>query len=237
MRNLTLSLILVVVTAVVGLGWLITEIDYRNNVGDGELSDELAAYQQFGKELALVLDDTADKEAFVKRWQAQTIFAIRLQDRATLPVPEELHAQFAQSGALILESDNNLSMFFLLPKSNQVLSLVVPDNSARDARSTTSLVLTLAFYACVIATLLLWLYPLLRRLMELSRMARDFGSGNLTSRIKPSRLSYIGDIELEVNRMADRIQTLVNDNKAPEPRGVAQPENAPCAFALWHRHA
>jgi signal transduction histidine kinase len=213
MRNLTLSLILVVVTAVIGLGWLITEISYRNSIGEGELSAEFAAYQQFGKELAAVLDDTVDKESFVARWQAQTVFAIRLQERATLPVPEELRAEFAQSGTLILESDDNISMFFLLPESSQVLSLVVPEISASEARSTTSLVLTLAFYACVIAILLLWLYPLLRRLMGLSRMARDFGQGNLTSRIKPSRLSYIGDIELEVNRMADRIQTLVNDNK------------------------
>jgi signal transduction histidine kinase len=213
MRNLTLSLILVVVTAVIGLGWLITEIRYRNSIGDAGLSDELVAYQQFGKELALVLDDTADKESFIARWQAQTVFAIRLQDRANLPVPEELRTDFASSGLLILESDNNISMHFLLPKSNQVLSLVVPDDSASSARSANSLILTLAFYACVIAILLLWLYPLLRRLMGLSSMAQDFGRGNLSSRIAPSSFSYIGGIELEVNRMADRIQTLINDNK------------------------
>jgi len=59
----------------------------------------------------------------------------------------------------------------------------------------------------------LWLSPLLQRLAALRQTAKSFGSGQLQARVTPGVFSYITDIELEFNRMAQRIQTLVEDNK------------------------
>ncbi len=47
----------------------------------------------------------------------------------------------------------------------------------------------------------------------LGTTARAFGQGTLSARVTPNRFSYIGDIELEFNSMADRIEILLDDNK------------------------
>jgi two-component system OmpR family sensor kinase len=61
--------------------------------------------------------------------------------------------------------------------------------------------------------MLLWLYPLAKRLMSLRQTAKSFGEGNLTKRIDVGSISYIRDLELEFNRMAQRIDDLVTDIK------------------------
>lgn len=213
MKNLGLSLILVVITAVIGLGYVITEINYRNARSNQELDGELAAYHRLGQELALTLDAFDDKQAFLDQWRAQTALRIRLQQRIDFPVPAKLSTEFQQSGSLILQANDNVSLHFLLPQSGEVLSITIPDTLSPQQRPLASLVLTLAFYASLIATLLLWLYPLFRRLLMLRRTAHSLGQGDLSVRVTTSPLSYIGDIEVEFNRMADRIQALIDDNK------------------------
>ena len=61
--------------------------------------------------------------------------------------------------------------------------------------------------------MLLWLYPLAKRLMTLRQTAKSFGEGNLNQRIDVGSISYIRDLELEFNRMAQRIDDLVSDIK------------------------
>jgi signal transduction histidine kinase len=94
-----------------------------------------------------------------------------------------------------------------------VLSLILPADIVRDAQLRPSLLLTLLFYTGVVTAILLWLYPLVTRLLSLRNTAQAFGRGDLRSRVTTSRFSYIGAIETEFNHMADRIQTLIADNK------------------------
>ena len=49
--------------------------------------------------------------------------------------------------------------------------------------------------------------------MALRQTAKSFGEGNLSQRINVGSISYIRDLELEFNRMAQRIDDLVNDIK------------------------
>jgi two-component system OmpR family sensor kinase len=91
-----------------------------------------------------------------------------------------------------------------------------------------SWILTLLFYAGIILIVFIWLYPLLRRLSLLRAMVGAFGSGNLSARIPAGAVSYIADIEQEFNRMAQRIETLVYDNKLLS-RGLSHDLRTPIA--------
>lgn len=75
------------------------------------------------------------------------------------------------------------------------------------------LFLTLLFYVAIVFLLLLWLFPLIRRLHALATAAKQFGEGKLDKRILTHSRSQLYDIESEFNRMAQRIQDLVDDNK------------------------
>lgn len=70
---------------------------------------------------------------------------------------------------------------------------------------------TVIFYTLVILIMFAWLSPLIRRLQTMQSSAKKLGEGNLSARITPSVVSHIKDIELEFNRMAQRIEELVSD--------------------------
>jgi len=74
-------------------------------------------------------------------------------------------------------------------------------------------VLTMLFYGAMISLVLLWIYPLARRLLALGRTARAFGEGQLAKRVSTHEHSFLYEIESEFNSMAQRIQSLVADNK------------------------
>lgn len=73
--------------------------------------------------------------------------------------------------------------------------------------------LTLALYLSICGILILWVFPLSRRLFLLNSAAAKIGEGQLSVRIKPSRFSYIKMLENSFNNMASQIEKLVADNK------------------------
>jgi two-component system OmpR family sensor kinase len=93
------------------------------------------------------------------------------------------------------------------------LVLTTPPITVQQNNSFLPILLTSLFYLAVLLLMLLWLYPLLRRLMALRQTAKSFGEGNLKQRINVGSISYIRDLELEFNRMAQRIDDLVTDIK------------------------
>lgn len=83
--------------------------------------------------------------------------------------------------------------------------------SATDKQARLQIVFTALFYTGLLVLALVWLAPLLYRLEKLRSAAVSFGKGQLETRIPKSNTSYIADIEVEFNRMADQIENLVED--------------------------
>ncbi|MBX2881963.1 MAG: hypothetical protein KTR32_18590 [Granulosicoccus sp.] len=210
MRALTLSLIFFTLCTIVGLGWT---LDRLFNLYSNESSTEpLAVYQNMGQQLSTLLDQQALPERLLDQWpESQNIALDYIQEEA-LPVPNHLLTEFREGEPLILESDVDVSIYYYLPSHGDVLSLTPLElHPARNTRL--KFLLTGLFYTGVGLLLLVWLYPLIKRLIALRKTAVEFGQGHLQQRIHTGGLSYIGDIETEFNRMADRIQTLIADNK------------------------
>ncbi|MFQ3339576.1 MAG: two-component system OmpR family sensor kinase [Colwellia sp.] len=100
-----------------------------------------------------------------------------------------------------------------LPRTDELLVLTTVPVAVNQKNLFLPILLTSLFYLAVLLLMLLWLYPLLKRLMTLRQTAKSFGEGNLNQRIDVGSISYIRDLELEFNRMAQRIDDLVTDIK------------------------
>ena len=209
-RALVISLLLVVLASIVGLGWALDHL-YKN-VTNPETTDDISIYRTFSSELAVAINSTSDPSVFVANWPEESGIPISLQPRDNFPLPSEMSESFESGEALVLESEQGISIHYYLPAHSQVLT-VTPLDTKRDNVPLLQRVLTTAFYGGILSLMLIWLYPLLRRLKQLRSSAIDFGAGNLETRINTSGISYIADIENEFNNMAHRIQTLVEDNK------------------------
>ncbi len=210
MHKLIGSLLLVVLVTTIGLGWGLDQLFYGLTKRD---SDPLAGYRVTGSGLASVLDKSKDQDVFMQAWREGGGVPLELLDPEDISLPSALLGSFYQSEPIALESDSGISLFFYLPDSGQILSMSPPATQKSRQHDVIRLLLTIMFYAGLIAFTLMWLYPLVRRLVNLSKVAREFGDGNFASRIQVSRRSYISDIEAEFNRMAQRIETLIDDNK------------------------
>jgi two-component system OmpR family sensor kinase len=152
----------------------------------------------------------------------------QLTTYSDFPLPTDVVKNFETGTPLLLESGNQLTLHYYLARQQQVLSLTLPDELHQESNNALRWLLTLLFYGGVILMVLIWLYPLLRRLALLRKTAQAFGAGDLQVRIAPDKHSYIQTIEQDFNRMAQRIEQLIADNKLLS-RGLSHDLRTPLA--------
>lgn len=213
MPKLTLSLLLVILIAVIGIGSVLDNLFSQYQSQPVNNFDELSSYRQLGKSLALTLDSQPKPQKFIDNWQQQVDLSVTLVELDSFFLPESLKQSFYNKEPLVLETDNNISIHFIMPIQQKVLSFIIPPVVKETNNSAFQLVLTAVFYLGILLVVLIWLYPLVRQLGKLRQTTKAFGEGQLQQRININSTSYIGDIENEFNRMAERIESLVSDNK------------------------
>jgi two-component system OmpR family sensor kinase len=209
--RLTLSLIFVMLLATVGIGWGIDKI--FEQFGSGSNKDLVSSYSNLGKQLALALDTQTNSQAFLDKWNISHQNNIVLVNIEQFPLPAEIITDFKRGKPLVLESTDTLSLHYYLSKQEKVLSFTPDELVINTQASNFNLVLTASFYMGLLLIILIWLYPLIKRLRVLRKSAITFGKGDLAERIKTHKSSYLYDIETEFNRMATKIESLINDNK------------------------
>lgn len=207
MRRLGLSLLMVVVVAVIGAGWIID----RMFVSLDRPDYTLAVAEVLGRHLAMQIDTAGQLHAADLAESELDINTVEVMSRQGLALPESLRAHLDSGLALTLESEQGVALYFSLPQTEQVLKINLP--VAEESATSLRLMLTLLFYGAIAAFILIWLYPLVRRLQRLALAANQFGQGDLSQRISTHPRSQLHDIELEFNRMARRIRSLIDDNK------------------------
>jgi signal transduction histidine kinase len=213
MQKLTWSLLLVILVAVIGIGGALDNLFSQYQTQPINKSDELSPYRQLGKSLALTLDKEQAPQQFIANWPQQLELSVTLTQLNKFFLPESLQQSFYAGDPLVLETDNSLSMHFILPLQQKVLTFIIPPVVKKNNNSALQLLLTSVFYMGILIVVLIWLYPLIQQLRKLKRTTKAFGEGQLQQRIDTNSTSYIADIENEFNRMALRIETLISDNK------------------------
>lgn len=217
MKKLTLSLIIVILASIFGLGIAIDNLFNSTQTNDAatkdKLSVELAAFQTMGAGLAKTIDEQQTLAHIWASWPQQDSLELSIEPLSSLYLPSQLRDSFYQGNALILHNDNFVTMQFYLATHQQVLTLTIVPQSDLTPNDSWQLVFTSLFYAGILLVILIWVYPLINQLTRLKKTTHAFGQGKLSTRIQSQRFSYTADIEHEFNRMAKRIEALINDNK------------------------
>ena len=217
MRSLTYSLLIVVLIATVGLGWLFDQAyeQYAANEPSRDV-DKVKLLEQFGSSLANSLNELSARTEFVDHWGKQDPakeYELSLASIENFKMPDALLAKIRNAEVLLLESNKHLTFHYYLPSSEEILILKAPlTNFAADEKAI-NYVFTVLFYLALLTLFLLWVYPLVRQLIKLRKAAKSFGEGKLSERISQGAFPYIRDIEMEFNHMAQRIEDLLGDVK------------------------
>lgn len=213
MRNLSISLILVVVLSIISLGWILNTI-YFSALDEQRQNSAYDAYLAFSDDLFEHLSESPLKAEFIRSWNQHSTIQLALLPREDFPLPESLAKSFNDGERLILESDEGLAVHYAMDGGLEVVAVDLPQQAVGQvSNGHLELGLTLTFYGGVTIIILLWVWPLIHRLLKLQETAQAFGKGELSARVRLAGVSYIRDIEIEFNRMADRIESLLNDNK------------------------
>ncbi len=169
-------------------------------------------YWQLGENLAQTADKSPSSKEFLSHWPNIKQYSLVLQPANESPLPQSLLEQMKRGEPVLLETSKSLSYHYFLPAKDEILILRSPLLN-KGANASTHYLWTTAFYLALISIFLLWAYPLVKQLLSLRAAARAFGEGKLDKRITLSSISYIHDIEVEFNNMAQRIENLIADVK------------------------
>lgn len=208
MRRLSTSLLIAVLVSIIGAGWMMDRLFVYLDTSSRESIDITLG---LGQMLVRVIDagNASGIDALASAQDSE--YSVSLVSIDDIGLPQSLRGALEADEPLVLESDTHLAVYFKLQDESRALLIRLPHEQLDNTRL--RLLLTLAFYILVAALLLVWLYPLVRRLRLLAAVAKRFGEGDLQQRIITSPDSSLYDIESEFNRMAQRLQALVEDNK------------------------
>lgn len=218
MRILALSLIAAVFAATVGLGWLFDKLSrqYQQSEQDAPLSS-ITAIEKFGSDIQDLLQsqdlDIEQQSNFIANWPNSGNYQLSLTALKSLSLPDNLKQQLLSGEPLTLASTDDIVIYYYLKNTEQLLMLTSDLITQQEPVSFKHYLLTSLFYLSLFLLMLLWLYPLITRLLALRAAAKSFGQGKLEQRVKVGSVSYIRDLEIEFNHMAQRISDLVSDVK------------------------
>jgi len=209
MRMLPISLLLAVVIAIFGMGFILDTVFEKFSA---EQPDSLSQITEFGQGLSYMANAAENPADIVSNWPETKGYRVRLLEMEELPLPDSLQQAFKANEPLILDSEEGLSIHYMLNAHNQVLALE-SSYAFGNEKNFISWIFTGIFYLGTLAIVLLWLKPLLNRLRLLRNSTQAFGAGELDSRVNTQGVTYIHDIEHNFNAMAAQIQQLIEDNK------------------------
>lgn len=212
MTRLFLSIIIAVLGSLFFIGWGLDQlVAEQENPQD---QSDIYIYKQLVEGFTTQLNTLPEKaihettENFAKHYQ----LAITLDDINNIALPASLRSQLSQHGGLLLATDEQAYILRKIPQHpQQLVKLQLP--STPEDNQHLNIMLTAVLYIGVCAILILWLFPLARRLFILTNAAEKIGKGDLGVRVPNSRFSYINRLEKSFNQMASQIEKLMADNK------------------------
>ena len=214
MKKLTYSLILVIFIATVGVGWIFDEIHEKySDDNEIENTDVVESMLVIGSSLAFSLNSTLYKQSFINKWNKNSPYELEITSIATSSLSESFLLEIQKGKPIIIETETRLSIYYYLAKDSDLLIFKLPPTFISKKEDNINYLFTLLFYLVFLILILIWIYPLLTQLLTLRSSLKLIGEGQLEHRINSSSISYIREIENEVNDMAQRIENLVSDNK------------------------
>lgn len=221
MRNLFFRLYLLLILTFIGVGWSLDQL--YDQVSDSEevLTDlDLHRGTLFllNRELARLPDDS--RQEYMQALSPSFGYPVSLLD------PDELTAQLAMYNQVLTESQqtylrqggqvsviddgSGLSWFLQAQSDSENIILFGPIRLVAENDST----LFSAIFLLVLALIVfIWVWPLSKGLLILTRAAKSFGEGDFSSRVPTDVARPLKPLVMRFNDMAGRIQRLIRSHK------------------------
>ena len=216
MKRIYLSVLITAIFSLFLIGKLIDQVfDAQSVVFDHQdFVVEASLLKNISRQLELVASEQLESETV--RWSKNFSLQLKLEQQQNLSLSSELAKEVNSSTGLIIDSGDSVEIIRAIKNHpNFLLSLTTQSKFSKnkDPNSELEIMLTVLFYLSFCLILAVWAFPLAKRLSNLNRMASEFGAGDLSKRISVSRFSYIKQLEVSFNRMANQIEDLVAENK------------------------
>ncbi|MFC3032240.1 ATP-binding protein [Pseudoalteromonas fenneropenaei] len=210
MRKLYFYLLASALLSLVILGWLIDSFSQQALPVEDRFAWESKIAAGISAQLAKA--PPPERQALAAQFATSFALDIALKGGNSLALPNELKTDILEPQGLILEDQVGYYLLKSVPAlmpDYLELRLSKPDELFED----NDMLLTLMFYAGVCIFMWFILAPLAKRLTQLTNAAKAFASGDLSARIEVNHFTYIQDVELTFNRMANQIEKLLAENK------------------------
>ena len=216
MRGLYLSIIITILSSLFLVGWGLDKLAEHSETkpNHNQENNNTLLYRQLTEGLAQQLSTQPENSLQVYVSQFRQFYKIDSQIvlKRDIALPNSVETQLTEPGGLLLASQTNQ---YLLKKIEQHPNHLLQVNFPLEVveNHPFNFILTLTLYLSICGILMLWVFPLSRRLFLLNNAAAKIGMGQFNVRIKTSRFSYIKMLETSFNNMASQIEKLVADNK------------------------
>ncbi|UAA38420.1 hypothetical protein KIH87_17330 [Paraneptunicella aestuarii] len=221
MRSLFFRLYLLLTVAIVGLGWsidqfidsydkqasLTTDLDIHK--GTLFLLNKELKRQQEGERLAYL---NAVSSSFGYPVSLINQEQLGTQAWQNLQMNEEQQHYLNMGGIVTLFNDIEGTSWFIqkLSDSHQVIVLGPIINGTA---SQPTAIYTMVFFGGLAFVVFLWVWPISRSLMSLTKAATAFGKGDFSVRATTDISRPLHELIVRFNAMADRIQRLIKSHK------------------------
>lgn len=212
MRRLYISIVFAVLGSLFMISWGLDALVAHHT--DDEGHNDTVIQKQLFEGISQQLNNTPIKELpnEIKKISHYYQVSLSLGQTSHVALPQSLLTQLSQTGGLLLASENNPYLIRALDKHSDVfIKMHIPNDPIEN--NNIDIILTTILYLGVCSIIILWLFPLTRRLYFLTSVAEKIGEGNLELRVSTNKYSYIRSFENSFNQMAEKIENLVNDNK------------------------
>lgn len=222
MKNLFFRLYLLLIATFIGLGWSIDQL-YDTLVKPQGLTTDVEIHKGtlflLNKELKRHSPET--QPDYLKAISPSFGYPVNLvlaedlnryQGLKSTPLSEDQYHYLQQGGVVALFDDFNGNSWFLqkLSDSEQVIILGPIVN---DAIAQSDTIYTVIFFAGLAMIVFIWVWPISKGLMSLSKTATAFGKGDWSVRADTNIASSLTHLAERFNAMAARIQRLIKSHK------------------------
>lgn len=222
MKTLFFRLYLLLLAAIIGLGWSIEQlVDNDNSVNtftsDLEihkgtlflLNKELI--RQLESEQQVYLEAIAPSFGFdINLFQTNQLTAYLTEQRIALDTAQ---LDYLALGGVVSAYDDEQGLSWFMQKQLNTEQVIVLGPIVSGTPQQNSNTYTFIFFSGLALVVFLWVWPISRGLMALTQAANEFGKGDFSVRAKADIGSPLTSLTQHFNDMAQRIQRLIKSHK------------------------
>lgn len=222
MKSLFVRLYLFIAIAVVAIGWSLDSL-YENQVNDTNITSDFDLHSgtlfMLNRELSRV--DPSNQQAHLEALAPSFGYPISLvtqqavNQRMSFGSTTITDAQLAYlaNGGIVTIFDDFEGRSWFLQTQTQGQHVIVLGPILNEASTQSDALFATLFLGALALVIFVWVWPISKGLLALSKAADEFGKGDFSARVDENITGTLAKLAQRFNHMADRIQRLLKSHK------------------------